>query len=36
MFGAILVLSMLFMPNGIAGAASVWRSLATWAARARL
>jgi branched-chain amino acid transport system permease protein len=33
-FGTLLVLSMRFMPNGVAaGAVSVWRSLATWAAR---
>jgi branched-chain amino acid transport system permease protein len=35
-FGALLVLSMRFMPNGVAGAVSVWRRLATWATRARL
>jgi branched-chain amino acid transport system permease protein len=35
-FGALLVLSMRFMPNGVAGAVSVWRWLATWATRARL
>ena len=35
-FGMLLVLSMRFMPNGVAGAASVWRGLATWATRARL
>jgi len=35
-FGALLVLSMRFMPNGAAGAVSVWRGLATWATRARL
>jgi branched-chain amino acid transport system permease protein len=35
-FGALLVLSTRFMPNGVAGAMSVWRWLATWATRARL
>ena len=35
-FGALLVLSMRFMPNGVAGAVSVGRWLATWATRARL
>jgi branched-chain amino acid transport system permease protein len=35
-FGALLVLSMRFMPNGVAGAVSVWQRLATWATRARL
>jgi hypothetical protein len=30
-FGALLVLSMRFMPNGVAGAVSMWRWLATWA-----
>lgn len=30
-FGALLVLSMRFMPNGVAGAVSVWRRLPTWA-----
>ena len=35
-FGALLVLSMRFMPNGLVGAVSVWRRLATWATRARL
>jgi branched-chain amino acid transport system permease protein len=35
-FGALLMLSMRFMPNGVAGAVSVWRWLATWATRARL
>src|SRR5689334_12003783 len=34
-FGALLVLSMRFMPNGVAGTASVWRRLATWPTRAR-
>jgi branched-chain amino acid transport system permease protein len=32
-FGALLVLSMLFMPNGVAGTVPVWRWLATWANR---
>ena len=32
-FGGLLVLSMRFMPNGVAGAVSVWRWLATWARR---
>jgi hypothetical protein len=36
LIGALLVLSMRFMPNGVAGAVSVWRWLATWATRARL
>jgi len=35
-FGALLVLSMRFMPNGVAGAVSVWRRLPTWATRPRL
>src|SRR5215831_921003 len=34
-FGALLVLSMRFMPNGVAGAVSVRRWLAAWATRAR-
>ena len=34
-FGALLVLSMRFMPSGVAGAVSVWRALATWATRTR-
>ena len=32
-FGALLVLSMRFMPNGVAGAVSEWRGIATRAAR---
>jgi branched-chain amino acid transport system permease protein len=32
-FGALLVLSMRLMPNGVAGLVSAWRWLATWAAR---
>src|SRR5262245_18069985 len=35
-FGALLVLSMRFMPNGVAGMVSASRWLATWATRARL
>jgi hypothetical protein len=35
-FGALLVLSMWLMPNGVAGMVSAWRRLATRAARARL
>jgi hypothetical protein len=35
-FGALLVLSMRFMPHGVAGAVSVWRRIPTWATRARL
>ena len=35
-FGALLVLSMRFMPNGVAGGVLVWRRLETWATRARL
>jgi hypothetical protein len=36
-FGALLMLSMRFMPSGVAaGVVSVWRWLATWATRARL
>jgi branched-chain amino acid transport system permease protein len=34
-FGALLVLSMWFMPNGVVGVVSAWRWLATWAPRAR-
>ena len=34
-FGALLVLSMRLMPNGVAGVGSAWRSLARWATRAR-
>ena len=34
-FGALLVLSMRFMPNGVAGMASAWGWLATRATRAR-
>jgi branched-chain amino acid transport system permease protein len=35
-FGALLVLSMRFMPDGVAGAVSVWRRMAPWATRVRL
>jgi branched-chain amino acid transport system permease protein len=35
-FGALLVLSMRFMPHGVAGALSVWRRVATGARWARL
>jgi branched-chain amino acid transport system permease protein len=35
-FGALLVLSMWFMPNGVAGIVSASRRLATWATRARI
>jgi branched-chain amino acid transport system permease protein len=35
-FGALLVLSMRFMPNGVAGMVSASRWLTTWATRARL
>ena len=35
-FGALLLLSMRFMPNGVAGVPSVWRWLATWETRPRL
>jgi hypothetical protein len=34
-FGALLVLSMRFMPNGVAGMVSAWRWLGTWNTRAR-
>lgn len=33
-FGALLVLAMRFMPNGVAGMVSAWECLATWAMRA--
>jgi hypothetical protein len=35
-FGALLVLSMWLMPNGVAGMVSSWRRLRTRVAQARL